>query len=85
VRLIPAQFVRPFVKSNQNDYCEAEAIASAAEREKHAFRAPTSIGCGSGWSREVQSLSVPNQLTPLLARSGLGGTIGGTKDVLKGL
>jgi transposase len=27
VRLIPAQFVRPFVKSNKNDYCDAEAIA----------------------------------------------------------
>jgi transposase len=29
VRLIPAQFVRPFVKSNKNDYCDAEAIAEA--------------------------------------------------------
>ena len=33
VRLIPAQFVRPFVKSNKNDYCDAEAIAEAVERE----------------------------------------------------
>src|SRR5579859_3828623 len=29
VRLIPAQFVRPFVKSNKNDYRDAEAIAEA--------------------------------------------------------
>src|SRR5690242_7420682 len=29
VRLIPAQFVRPFVKSNKNDYLDAEAIAEA--------------------------------------------------------
>jgi transposase len=27
VRLIPAQFVRPFVKSNKNDYRDAEAEA----------------------------------------------------------
>ena len=32
VRLIPAQFVRPFVKSNKNDYRDAEAIAEAALR-----------------------------------------------------
>jgi hypothetical protein len=31
VRLIPAQFVRPFVKSNKNDYRDAEAIAEAVE------------------------------------------------------
>jgi len=30
VRLIPPQFVRPFVKSNKNDYKDAEAIAEAA-------------------------------------------------------
>jgi transposase len=37
VRLIPAQFVRPFVKSNKNDYCDAEAIAEAVEREYMRF------------------------------------------------
>ncbi len=37
VRLIPAQFVRPFVKSNQNDYRDAEAIAEAVERENMRF------------------------------------------------
>jgi transposase len=37
VRLIPAQFVRPFVKSNKNDYRDAEAIAEAAERENMRF------------------------------------------------
>src|SRR5437764_13045888 len=37
VRLIPAQFVRPFVKSNKNDYCDAEAIAEAVERENMRF------------------------------------------------
>src|SRR2546430_10936480 len=34
VRLIPAQFVRPFVKSNKNDYSDAEAIAEPLERVK---------------------------------------------------
>jgi len=37
VRLIPAQFVRPFVKSNKNDYADAEAIAEAAGRENMRF------------------------------------------------
>ena len=37
VRLIPAQFVRPFVKSNKNDYRDAEAIAEAEERENMRF------------------------------------------------
>src|SRR5256714_7828841 len=37
VRLIPAQFLRPFVKSNKNDYREAEAIAEAAESENKRF------------------------------------------------
>src|SRR5215471_17289571 len=32
VKLIPAQFVRPFVKSQKNDYVDAEAIAEAAQR-----------------------------------------------------
>jgi transposase len=29
VKLIPAQFVKPFVKSNKNDFIDAEAIAEA--------------------------------------------------------
>lgn len=32
VRLIPAQFVKPFVKSNKNDFNDALAIAEAASR-----------------------------------------------------
>jgi len=47
-RLIPAQFVKPFVKSNKNDYLDAEAIAEAAEREK-ALR--------SGAAQELQAAS----------------------------
>ena len=37
VRLIPAQFVRPFVKSNKNDYVDAEAIAEAVQRPTMRF------------------------------------------------
>ena len=39
MRLIPAQFVRPFVKSNKNDYRDAEFIAEAEGRENMPFRA----------------------------------------------
>jgi len=37
VRLIPAQFVKPFVKSNKNDFLDAEAIAEAVTRENMRF------------------------------------------------
>ncbi len=32
VRIIPAQFVKPYLKSNKNDFNDAEAIAEAASR-----------------------------------------------------
>jgi transposase len=37
VRLIPPQFVKPFVKSNKNDYNDAEAIAEAVQRPRMRF------------------------------------------------
>jgi transposase len=37
VRLIPAQFVRPFVKSNKNDFIDAEAITEAVQRPNMRF------------------------------------------------
>ena len=39
VRLIPAQFVRPYVKSNKNDAADAEAICEAAQRPGMRFAA----------------------------------------------
>ena len=36
-RLIPAQFVKSFVKSNKNDFVDAEAIAEAVERKNMRF------------------------------------------------
>ncbi|GGI34472.1 hypothetical protein GCM10010987_79550 [Bradyrhizobium guangdongense] len=37
VRLIPVQFVKPYVKSNKNDIIDAEAIAEAATRPTMRF------------------------------------------------
>jgi transposase len=37
VKLIPAQFVKPFLKSNKNDFLDAEAIAEAVERQNMRF------------------------------------------------
>jgi transposase len=37
VRMIPAQFVRPFVKSQKNYYVDAEAIAEAVQRPTMTF------------------------------------------------
>ncbi len=37
VRIVPAQFVKPYVKSNKNDSVDAEAIAEAATRPTMRF------------------------------------------------
>ena len=37
MRLIPAQFVKPFLKSNKNDFLDAEAIAEAVARQNMRF------------------------------------------------
>src|SRR6201984_40864 len=37
VRLIPAQYVRPYVKTNKSDYIDAEAIAEAVARPTMRF------------------------------------------------
>lgn len=37
VRLMPAQYVRPYVKSNKNDFIDAEAIAEAVQRPRMRF------------------------------------------------
>jgi transposase len=33
VRLIPAQFVKPYRQSNKNDFLDAEAIAKAVTKQ----------------------------------------------------
>src|SRR5487761_1473756 len=56
VRLMPAQYVKPYVKTNKSDYIDAEAIAEAVTRPTMRFvpiRRTTSwtcnrcIGCAS--------------------------------------
>src|SRR5690554_4833725 len=37
VRLVPAQFVKPYVKSNKNDKVDAEAICEAMSRPNMRF------------------------------------------------
>jgi transposase len=37
VRLIPAQYVKPYVKANKSDYIDAEAIAEAVGRPRMRF------------------------------------------------
>ena len=37
VRLIPAQYVKPFLKGHKNDYRDAEAIAEAVQRPTMNF------------------------------------------------
>src|SRR3974377_1479241 len=37
VRLIPAQYVKPYVKTNKSDFIDAEAIAEAVERPNMRF------------------------------------------------
>jgi transposase len=58
VRLIPAQFVRPFVKSNKNDYRDAEAIpkrwsartcVSCPSRPRTSSIGKLCIACAIGW------------------------------------
>jgi transposase len=37
VRLIPAQYVKPYVKANKSDYIDAEAIAESVSRPTMRF------------------------------------------------
>jgi len=37
VKLIPPQYVRPYVKTNKNDFVDAEAIAEAVQRPTMRF------------------------------------------------
>jgi transposase len=44
VRLIPAQFIKPYRKSNKNDFIDAEAIAEAVTKENMRFVADQDPG-----------------------------------------
>jgi transposase len=78
VRLMPAQYVKPYVKTNKNDYIDAEAIAEAVGRPKMRF-----VPIKSDAQLEMQSLhrvreswvgrrtSVINQIRGLLLERGI--------------
>ncbi len=51
VRLMSPQFVKPYVKSNKNDYLDAEAICEAVQRPTMRFVPMKSIA-----SQDIQSL-----------------------------
>src|SRR3974377_1911620 len=78
VRLIPAQYVKPFVKTNKNDFIDAEAIAEAVGRPTMRF-----VPIKSDDQLDLQSLhrvrerwvmrrtAVVNQIRGLLLERGL--------------
>jgi transposase len=78
VRLMPAQYVKPYVKTNKSDYIDAEAIAEAVGRPKMRF-----VPIKSDDQLDLQSLhrvrerwvmrrtAVINQLRGLLLERGI--------------
>jgi transposase len=78
VRLMPAQYVKPYVKTNKNDYVDAEAIAEAVGRAQMRF-----VPIKSDDQLDMQSLhrvrdrwvgrrtSVINQIRGLLLERGI--------------
>src|SRR6201981_3416836 len=78
VRLMPAQYVKPYVKTNKNDYIDAEAIAEAVGRPSMRF-----VPIKSDDQLDMQSLhrvreswvgrrtSVINQIRGLLLERGI--------------
>ena len=78
IRLIPAQYVKPYVKTNKNDYIDAEAIAEAVGRPTMRF-----VPIKSDERLDMQSLhrvrdrwvarrtSVINQIRGLLLERGI--------------
>jgi transposase len=60
VKLISPQFVRPFVKTNKNDFVDAEAICEAASRPSMRFVTPK--------NEAQQTLSVLHRVRESLVR-----------------
>ena len=78
VRLIPAQYVKPFLKGYKNDYRDAEAIAEAVQRPTMSFvtiKTPEQmdlLALHRVRSRLVsQRTSVTNQIRGLLLERGI--------------
>lgn len=51
VRLIAPQYVKPYVKTNKNDYNDAEAINEAIGRPNIRF-----VGIKALWQQDIQTL-----------------------------
>src|ERR1700686_853611 len=78
VRLMPAQYVKPYVKTNKNDYIDAEAISEAVQRPTMRF-----VPIKSDEQLDLQALhrvrerwvmrrtAVVNQIRSLLLERGL--------------
>ncbi len=66
VKLISPQFVRPFVKSNKNDFVDAEAICEAASRPSMRFVTPK--------TESQQTLSALHRVREALIRDRTGTT-----------
>jgi transposase len=64
VKLISPQFVRPFVKSNKNDFVDAEAICEAASRPAMRFVTPK--------TESQQTLSALHRVREALVRDRTG-------------
>ena len=71
VRLMPAQFVKPYVKSNKNDFIDAEAIAEAVTRDNMRF-VPNQDGGSVGLAGATPRARPPGAFAarPSLTRSG---------------
>ncbi len=51
VKLIAPQYVKPYVKTNKNDYNDAEAINEAVTRPNMRF-----VGIKANWQQDIQAL-----------------------------
>src|SRR4051812_48474754 len=75
VRLIPAQYVKPFLKGHKNDYRDAEAIAEAVQRPTMAIKTPEQmdlLALHRVRSRLVsQRTGVTNQIRGFLLERGI--------------
>jgi transposase len=78
VKLISPQFVRPFVKTNKNDFIDAEAICEAASRPAMRFVMPKTETqqCLGAWHRVRESLvhdrvKIVNQIHAFLLEFGI--------------
>jgi transposase len=65
-RLMPAQYVKPFLKGHKNDYRDAEAVAEAVQRPTMRF-----VIRGRQDGRAARSASAVNQIRAFLLERGI--------------